>query len=247
MVKIVSPDWVVDSVDANTRLEEEKYHPSELRPAETTKELSMETCNGALAVDEIPVHPAGTTAPTPMAATVEATPSAGKGVATRSSQALATEVSIPIATLPASCHIQPSQAATPTAKRGERQALPRTAKATPRNVKQAATPTDEKGGQATPTTEQATPTPKRREQAMPTAKRGVTQKQADKSGTQATPTSGAQATPTTPRCEKLLDGTVLYFTDYQDCVEADTLEKWKLVRKLSGYKITSLCKPHVNL
>lgn len=226
-MKIVSPDWVVDSVDANTRLEEERYHPSELRRAEMAKESSMDTCNGALALEEIPLHPAGTTVPTPMAATIEATPSATKGVATRSSQPLVTEVSIPIATLPASCHIQLSQAATPTAKRGQRQALPRNAKATPRNGKQEATPADKRGEQTTPIAEQATPTTKRKGQATPTVKKGVTQEQDGKISTSG---SGIQATPTTPRSEKLLDGIVLYFTDYQDCVEADTLEKWKLVR-----------------
>lgn len=29
--------------------------------------------------------------------------------------------------------------------------------------------------------------------------------------------------------EKLLDGIVIFFTDYRECVEHDTLEKWKLV------------------
>ena len=38
----------------------------------------------------------------------------------------------------------------------------------------------------------------------------------------------ADSVPT--KSEQLLSGVVIYFTDYQDCVEDDTLEKWKMVR-----------------
>lgn len=154
-IKVISPDWVLDSVDVNLRLEEEQYHPSHLRRVETDHRVSMGSCNGAIQVEEIPT----------LARVVprsEATPTMVKGLTVTSGQVQVqvTEVSIPEATT-ATHHVQQksSQAAATTVKREE------------------------------------------------------------------------QATPTSPKCEQLLDGVVLHFTDYQDCVETDTLEKWKLVSR----------------
>jgi hypothetical protein len=255
-IKVISPDWVVDSVEANSRLEEKWYHPSLLRSA---NDVSMESCNGAMPAEEVPVS---IIAPAQSKRT-ETTPTSGKGVALRSRPAPVGEVSIPITALSSLHHVQSSQVAMPTSKGGKQQA-------TPRNIWQEATPTIKRSvrgecststgkreqhigkeehpvtteDQATPTMrEEATLTVRREEEVTPTV------------GEKATPTVREKTTPTvrkaaeavwreekaTPtnssseeqgamlRCEKLLDGAVIYFTDYHDCVEADTLDKWKLV------------------
>lgn len=168
-MKVVSPDWVIDSVEANSRLDAEKYHPLQLRRQReeaTDRRVSMESCNGAVLVaEDIPMHPVGASTRTPTlpksdATPTEATPTVA-GEAGKSSQVLVTEVSVPEATEVAVQQVpRPSETAAPTTT----------------------TKTDEE-----------------------------------------------KATPTTPNYDELLDGVVLYFTDYQDCVEADTLDKWKLV------------------
>ena len=150
-LKVVSPDWILDSIEANKRLEEEVYHPSHLKPKETEYQMSAGTCNGAESAE------GGVTVQTLSSQTkpndIVATPLQGEGVAI--------ETSLPV--IEAAVPQRPAlQSADSAAKNGE----------------------GARGGEATPT--------------------GV-------------------------RSEQLLDGVVIYFTDYQDCVEDHTLDKWKLV------------------
>lgn len=175
-MKVVSPDWVVDSVEANLRLDEGKYHPSKLRQqGEVTEDhhVPMESCNGAVPVEEIPLHPVGVstrtlTVPKSDATPTEATPTEVNDEAGNSSRVLVTEVSIPEATPIAAQQVpEPSETAAPIRTES-------------------------------PDDEIATP-------------------------------------PTTPAYDQLLDGVVLHFTDYQEHVEADTLEKWKVVSELEFF------------
>lgn len=151
-LKVVSPDWILDSIEANKKLEEEVYHPSHLKPKETdVHQTSTRTCNGAESAEEGVTVPLQTLFSQAKPNNIATTPLQGEGVAIETTYLPVIEAAVP--------HQQSADSA---AKKGEG-------------------------------------------------------------------TSREEATPTGVRSEQLLDGVVIYFTDYQDCVEEHTMEKWKLV------------------
>lgn len=165
-LKVVSPDWILDSVDSGVRLEEERYHPSCLKKlAEMESSLvSAEACNGSVPSSEaasMPQQPAHEHPKT-------------------NSKPPTTQLGPPVVTTPPSAGGEPSLW----------------------HVKYSHAVNMEPMYSARPA-----------EAAQP--ERRVSEEE----------TPGAVAV----KSEQLLDRVVIYFTDYQDCVEDDTLEKWKLV------------------
>lgn len=157
-VKVVSPDWIVDSVEAGVRLEEERYHPSRLRTIAEVDHVSAEACNGTseAAAAAPPRHPGG-----------DLSVRQGRGD-----------------------NIPPRVEGTGTVQ-GPPADVPPSAE---EGVKRAPSRLGERVG----------------EKGDEEEARGV-----------------PMAIP--PKAEQLLDRVVICFTDYQDCVEDDTMEKWKLV------------------
>ena len=214
-VKVVSPDWILDSVEANTRFEESGYHPSRLKKggehsiAATATTAAENSCNGVMLSESM-----STTA-------VAQQPVAQQPVAA---------VGGPI--IPAKVEHQPKNGATPP------EGMSVVSSAT---VQQVLSPVENMLHDTTATTTTTTTTvaliaadvqgndSERRNngKAEETLGRMPSTAQTTPSTAQATP-STAQATPTSDG-EKLLEGVVVYFTDYQDCVEPETLDKWKLV------------------
>lgn len=148
-MKVVGPDWILDSVEASTRLDEGDYHPSGLKMASEldTPVAAMEVCNGTLLSME--------------------SGAAGEAVGKHSDSKAA------------------AQPAAETTEDGSSR------KETSLQVVDSAAPLD---GEVVSTITPRSPTP-------------------------------------AARTEQLLDGVVIYFTDYQDCVEDETLDKWKLVSR----------------
>ncbi len=169
---VVSPDWILDSIEANTRMEEERYHPSGLKKVEAETPGPMEVCNGGVSSMESGAPSERTQPDAPVVRN-----SAGK-----------------VSTMEA-------------AKDGLHHEA-QTSEGTSSHVSESVTSIVPPGPPVAPS--------------------------ADQEGANGSSTGGvvmpASPTPVT-RAEQLLDGVVIYFTDYPDCVEDETLDKWKLVRK----------------
>lgn len=165
-MKVVSPDWILDSIEANARVEEELYHPSGLKVAEGDTLGAMEVCNGG-----VPSMESEATSKRSQSGVTVGVSSAGEDAS--------------------------------SVKDG-----------TKCETKGASSNVSESGSSAAPPPGPPT--------APPTKREGVGGSSAEAVVTPASPTPVARA-------EQLLDGVVIYFTDYQDCVEDETLDKWKLV------------------
>ena len=168
-MKIVTPDWILDSIDADKKLKEMKYHPSyltvegdEQRVSEGNDSLTSQ--EPALASSNQLVD--GRDSPEKPATGVVVIPSNGIGATSNPNQPLSAQGNASSETLSSS---SVSKGATQNA--------------------------DHRPGGGSESGENM-----------------------------CSPAAGP---------EELLEGVVICFTDYQDCVEDDTLEKWKLVR--SGY------------
>ena len=154
-MRVVGPDWILDSVEANTRLDEGDYHPSGLKMAAETETPASgaEVCNGNLL-------------------SMELSEAAGEAVG----------------------------------KHSDGKAVPQ------------------------PAAETAAEDGSRNETSLQVADSmaSVVPPGHAPSSTDGEPIAPSSPTPAA-RTDQLLDGVVIYFTDYQDCVEDETLDKWKLV------------------
>lgn len=164
---MVSPDWIIDSIDASVRLEEEKYHPSCLKtptPVESEHRVSIDVCNSGIVL-ETPAQPQ-------------------QCVDDVTSRLLDSKANGPPPDV-INMTGEPSVAGGESSSHVARDLIANTGEgAQSANQMSAAERKDE----------------------------GVTPDKASAS-----------------KCEQLLDGVVIHFTDYQDCVEEDTMEKWELV------------------
>ena len=185
-IKIVTPDWILDCVDAEKILEEEKYHPSLLKTSPAPS-----TCNGGIHLDT-------NTTPSSMPGAIAGLnletdrPEIGVETGNIDHPAVATIVS---EIMTDNAHNREALLCSPTA---EEQSTTMEVDETVYVEKR-----KEEGQEMEVVTNQA---------ISPSAQTNY-------------------AFPSGPP-EKLLDGIMIYFTDYQECIEDDTLEKWKLVGEL---------------
>lgn len=184
-IKIVAPDWILDCVDAEKILEEEKYQPSLL-----TTSPAPGTCNGGVPLDK------------------DTTPSIPGAIAGLSLVTDAPDMGGAVG------HV-----VHPAVDEDGREVVGHEVVSASAHSGRATCPTSEE--QTTAMEVDLTISMEDRRESE--EKMDVVMEQAS-----SLPARANHAFPSGPS-EKLLDGITIFFTDYQECIEDDTLEKWKLV------------------
>lgn len=180
-VKIVTPDWILDSIEADKKLGEESYHPDKMKGA--TENQISDMCNGLPSIASPRAEEKGEAA----SSACTAAPPAGDERIRLSSASPAH------ATKGAAALLSGSRDST---DRGTGSGESSVAALTSHPVEDVGESAEVEGqGSSVMEIEEEV-------RGDPSEVAGL---------------------------ENLLDGVVIFFTDYQDCVEDETMEKWKMV------------------